>query len=751
MKTIFTSLKLLFLSLIFSQVVAAQNIGDYQTTASGNWSSSASWARWDGFGWITPSTPPTSTDGVIAILNTHTITINAPVTADQIIVNSGGALNINTFLSGTGGNDLTLTDGTGTDLEVNGSLTLGTFNRLQGSGTVVINGTMTWSSGTIAVPTTIASGAILALSGGTEKIINTTITNDGTINWPDASIRFNNSTLNNNGQINATGNNTISNTSGINVLNNNSSGVLTKSVGVGTTFIAIPINNSGTININTGIISNNSASAVFTNTGVINFSNTTLSNDGGTLNFNSGTVITGTSNYSNGSFSTTNINTPLSLSNATFVAGTVQGSGSLSITNSLNWQGSTLDINTTLENGATGNFNSFGKNLNANFINNGTISWNDGASGGSISLTDATFTNNGTINENFTNANRGFFHSTGSNAVINNGIINKTSTFQLQTNSGLPFTNNNRIQGTGTYNFSGTVINSGTVAPGNSPGILAITPNTVTSQTPTIAIEILNGSGAGTGHDRLDFTGTTDLSGTILVVTENTAAPWPQSYTIMTTTAGNFLGNFAAVTIPLGYSITYAPGGNTVVVNKLGPTLPVVWGEFNALAKNNNRVNLNWSTLQENNVSHYTVEYSANGRDYTSIGTVAAAGNTTNVTNYSFVHNTPDVQKTNYYRIRQSDLDGKTAYSVIRPVRFSKGTVAPILVTPNPVRDRLQLSVQAENIRMMLVDLSGRTLKNMNLQPGNHELSVAELAPGMYHLVIFQDGLRLETQKLIKQ
>ena len=756
MKTIFTSLKLLFLSLIFSQVVAAQNIGDYQTTASGNWSSSASWARWDGFGWITPSTPPTSTDGVIAILNTHSITINAPVTADQIIVNSGGTLNINVFISGSGGNDLTLTDGTGTDLEVNGSLTLGTFNRLQGSGTVVINGTMTWTSGTIAVPTTINGGALLSLSGATEKIINTTITNNGTINWPNASIRFNNSTLNNNGQINATGDNTMLNTSGVNALNNNSSGVFTKSVGVGTSYIAIPLNNSGTININTGIISNNTASAVFTNTGTINFSNTTLSNDGGTVNFNSGTVITGTSNYTNGSFSTTNINIPLSLSNATFVAGTIQGSGSLVLTNSLNWQGSTLDINTTLENGATGNFNTFGKNLNANFINNGTVSWNDGSSGGSISLTDATFTNNGTINESFTNTNRGFFHSTGSNAVINNGLINKTSTFQLQTNSGLTFTNNNILQGIGTYSFSGSVINTGTIAPGNSPGILGLSANLITGQTPTIRIELLglepNPPVAGTDYDQLTFNAASvDVSGTTLIVEENTSTT-VASYTIMINNGGVFTGNFAAVVIPLNYSITYNPGVSTsIVVTKLGSTLPAVWGNFNALAKNNNRVNLNWSTLQENNVSHYTVEYSANGRDYTSIGTIAAAGNTTDVTNYSFVHNTPDVQKTNYYRIRQSDLDGKTAYSVIRPVRFSKGTVAPILVTPNPVRDRLQLSVQAENIRIMLVDLSGRTLKNMNLQPGNHELSVSELAPGMYHLVIFQDGLRLETQKIIKQ
>jgi len=754
MKTIFTSLKLLLLPLVFSQIATAQNIGDYQTTGSGAWSNSASWARWDGFGWDTPATPPTSTDGVITILNTHTITITAtgPVTADQIIVNSGGALNINTFSSVNGGNDLTLTDGTGTDLEVNGSLTLGTFNRLQGSGTVVLNGTMTWTSGTIAVPTTINSGATLSLSGATEKIINTTITNNGTINWPDASIRFNNSTLNNNGQINATAtvDNSLSNTSGVNVFNNNSTGVFTKSAGAGTCFIAIPLNNSGTININSGIISNSSASAVFTNSGTINFSNTTLSNDGGTINFNSGTVITGIYNYINGiSSSTTNINIPLSLSNATFVGGTIQGAGSLNITTNLNWQGSTLQINTTLENGATGNFNSFTKNLNANLLNNGTINWSTGLSAGGIFFNNATFTNNGTINEQFT-SNRGFFPVSGTNSFVNNGTFNKTTTFDFS-NNGVPVTNYGTLQGIGTYTISGTVTNPGIIAPGNSPGILAISPAAVTSQTPTIRIEILDGTGAGTGHDRLDLTGTTDLSGTTLIVTENTAAPHPVSYTIMTTTAGTFQGNFAAVVIPLGYSITYVPGGTTVIVNKLGSTLPVLWGEFNALAKNNNRVNLNWSTLQENNVSHYTVEYSANGRDYTSIGTVAAAGNTTDVTNYSFVHNTPDVQKTNFYRIRQSDLDGKTAYSVIRPVRFSKGIVAPILVTPNPVRDRLQLSVQAENIRIMLVDLSGRTLKNMNLQPGNHELSVTELAPGMYNLVIFQDGLRLETQKIIKQ
>jgi len=430
------------------------------------------------------------------------------------------------------------------------------------------------------------------------------------------------------------------------------------------------------------------------------------------------------------------------------------GTVTVLINGTMDWFSGVIQAPTTIAAGGILNLAlDFQKDLNANLTNNGTINWATGASTGGIFFNNVTLTNNGTINEQF-QSNRGFFPASGTNSFVNTGTFNKTTTFSFS-NNGVPVTNSGTLQGIGTITLNGLGnTNTGIIRPGTSPGILGLSANLLTGQTPTVRIEILGpGFVAGTDYDQLTFNAATvDVSGTTLIVEEDDVNALPGSYTIMNNAGGVFTSAFASVLLPLNYSITYVPGTSTsIVVNKLGSTLPAVWGDFNALAKNNNRVNLNWSTLQESNVSHYTVEYSANGRDYTSIGTVAATGNTTNVTNYSFVHSTPDVQKTNYYRIRQSDLDGKTAYSVIRPVRFSKGTVAPILVTPNPVRDRLQLSVQAENIRIMLVDLSGRTLKNMNLQPGNHELSVTELAPGMYHLVIFQDGLRLETQKLIKQ
>jgi hypothetical protein len=56
----------------------SQNIGDFQSRQSGNWSLVASWERWDGNAWIGPApSVPTGAAGVnIVIQSTHIITSN---------------------------------------------------------------------------------------------------------------------------------------------------------------------------------------------------------------------------------------------------------------------------------------------------------------------------------------------------------------------------------------------------------------------------------------------------------------------------------------------------------------------------------------------------------------------------------------------------------------------------------------------------------------------------------------------------
>lgn len=402
-----------------------------------------------------------------------------------------------------------------------------------------------------------------------------------------------------------------------------------------------------------------------------------------------------------------------------------------------------LSVNTT--NDGTTNFNNTAILTNSTITNNNTIVW----SSNNINMNNSSIVNNDSIAIT-ASTNVQINNSSGSNSVISNtsAIIYKQSSSGIATIFA-PFTNSGKIKGVGTIAFSGTVSNTGIIAPGNSPGILTTTPSVV-SGSPTVRLEIVT-TGAGSGYDQLNFTAATNVSTIDLIVTESTSAPL-STYDIMNTSPGVFSGSFNSITIPIGYTLNYTSGvSSTISVTKNFVTLPAVWGDFNAVAKNNNQVSLNWTTLQESNVSNYVVEYSSNGIDYTTVGSVTAVGTTNSKTAYSFVHTMPDVQKTNYYRIKQIDFDNKSAYSVIRPVRFSKGAVVSVLVTPNPVRDRLQVSVQADKIQILMVDLSGRTVKNMNLQPGNHDINVSNLAPGMYQLVVLQDGVQIETQKIIKQ
>ena len=66
-------------------------------------------------------------------------------------------------------------------------------------------------------------------------------------------------------------------------------------------------------------------------------------------------------------------------------------------------------------------------------------------------------------------------------------------------------------------------------------------------------------------------------------------------------------------------------------------TLPLKMESFSAtLNQNSNRVELTWTTSLEVNVSHYVIERSTDGVNFTDAGIVFATGNTTAKKNYSF-------------------------------------------------------------------------------------------------------------------
>jgi uncharacterized repeat protein (TIGR03803 family) len=168
--------------------------------------------------------------------------------------------------------------------------------------------------------------------------------------------------------------------------------------------------------------------------------------------------------------------------------------------------------------------------------------------------------------------------------------------------------------------------------------------------------------------------------------------------------------------------------------------LPVEWLTFNAQKREQTAL-LTWKTAQEQNSDRFEIERSANGITFNFIGTIRAAGNTSSITNYSFIDDSP-LNETNYYRLKQIDIDGKFTYSKIVSVNF--GNTEKIVVFPNPASDRLYISLpQGSNYTLVrITDASGKLVLQKNI-PGSSaiiELPVQSLTRGWYILQLTGDN-----------
>ncbi len=537
MKKILLSLmSFTFLVTAFSQVT-----GDYRSKISGNWNAATSWERYNGSAWVNAPAAPSSTDGVITILSGHTITNTAAVTVDQVVVNSGGQL--------TQSSAMTLNNGAGDDLTVAGTLLMN-GSIIDGAGILKVSGTMQWNGGGLSAAATMQSSATLNITAG-EVILYSTLTNNGTVNWNSGFLSFNAGTIINNKNFNAFGNDQLYNY-GSGVFTNSSTGIFTKLTGTGTSTNIVAFTNNGILNINSGTFQNNGSS--FINTGSLNLGGGTFLNFS-PVSFNAGTSVTGSGTFSQ-SGNTMTLNVAFNMPSAiafNFAGGTINGTGSLKITGSMQWNGGSLSVPTTFQNNAVVNLDGGEVIIASPLTNKGTINWNAGY----LSFSAATLTNSSLININ--GDNQMYNYGGGSCTNSAGGMFVKTSTGVTTVN--IPLTNNGKISGLGTYSFgTGLLTNKGIFAPGSSIGILT-TGTDYTNR--TLEIEMLSGAGAGTGHDQLIVNGKAKLKDTLKIL--RTGIVPKGTYTILTAT-GSISGAFSTIFAPDGYVVAKAGKNMKVTV-----------------------------------------------------------------------------------------------------------------------------------------------------------------------------------------
>lgn len=166
-------------------------------------------------------------------------------------------------------------------------------------------------------------------------------------------------------------------------------------------------------------------------------------------------------------------------------------------------------------------------------------------------------------------------------------------------------------------------------------------------------------------------------------------------------------------------------------------SLPVTWVSFTA-HKQNETVLLQWQTAQETNSSHFIVEQSTDGRNFTSISSVPAAGNSNTLHNYSFIHSSPQ-NGNNFYRLQQVDLDGRIDYSSIATITFNAES-NNWTIMENPVRNG-KLAVQFEKATTATIcNTLGQVIIKKYVGAGTQTINVQELSPGIYFIQAAQSA-----------
>ncbi|MEQ1678237.1 MAG: LamG-like jellyroll fold domain-containing protein, partial [Chitinophagaceae bacterium] len=183
-------------------------------------------------------------------------------------------------------------------------------------------------------------------------------------------------------------------------------------------------------------------------------------------------------------------------------------------------------------------------------------------------------------------------------------------------------------------------------------------------------------------------------------------------------------------------------------------SLPLKLGDFTAAGKPAG-IQLNWETITEQNTSHFEIEKSTDGINFSYLGRVTAAGNSTDKRTYSFTDVNP-APGTNFYRLKMADLDGTFTMSRVIAVKNGSNLVTMELF-PNPASDVLQVqlpSAKKETVTLSITDGMGRNIytRSVQLNEGNNAVSipVLQLTRGMYYLVLDNKEGR-QSRSFVKQ
>ena len=204
--------------------------------------------------------------------------------------------------------------------------------------------------------------------------------------------------------------------------------------------------------------------------------------------------------------------------------------------------------------------------------------------------------------------------------------------------------------------------------------------------------------------------------------------------------------------------IDYVDDASVIISSTNGGPLPVTLSSFTAVLQQSHQVKIAWATSMELNSKSYAVERSEDGVIFNTVATKTAAGNSSVQSNYSTTDDITAVTATIvYYRLRLTDINGKSSISKVVPVMLKK-SIGNFIVSPNPFRNNININIEwskNETAVVKVFNVAGTVVasKSINMLKGLNYVFIDELSkvPAGNYIIQFNTANAKLFKKIVKQ
>jgi len=249
------------------------------------------------------------------------------------------------------------------------------------------------------------------------------------------------------------------------------------------------------------------------------------------------------------------------------------------------------------------------------------------------------------------------------------------------------------------------------------------------------AEEEINGWAAATGNPASDLE----------IVKSSTNIGSASILELITPIVGSFASDFT-------YTASINTGFSGFALGNALTSLPVEMTAFSAKAQEKS-ILLNWQTATENNNRGFELLRSTSPYSgFSPMAWINGQGTTSEASNYTFDDKDVRANVNYYYQLKQVDDNGQFDLSEIVTAKIGSAP-SNFLLTPNPVKQQLQVQFEATNQTGVLrvIDFLGQVVYQQEVEDQlSIELSVEHLPKGVYWLAFINRDQQVFTEKFLK-